>query len=119
MKTKVTTTNKIPKKIIGTINPTVVDTISGRYLIIVNSANNTNGWYPVPEAFTFEDAQKRFVRKPTYEVSSKEWTWKVKNSKGTGHYIVTFDKGGWSCDCTGYSFRRKCRHIDEAKTKMN
>jgi hypothetical protein len=118
--TKVTTkTKKIPKKIIGTINPTVVDTINGRYLIVVNSTNNTNGWHRVADTFTFEDAQKLFVRKITHEVSSKEWSWQIKNSKGTGFYTVTFDKGGWSCDCTGYGFRRKCRHIDEAKTKLN
>ena len=119
VKTKVMTTKKIPKKIIGTISPTVVDTISGRYLIVVNSTNNTDGWHRVADTFTFEDAQRLFVRKITQEVSSKEWTWQVKNSKGTGHYTVTFDKSGWSCDCTGYSFRRKCRHIDEAKTKLN
>lgn len=115
MKTK----TKLPKKIVGTINPTVIDTHSGRYMVVVYSTNKTDGWHPVPPSFTFEDAQKLFVRRSMESVSSKEWTWKIKNSKGTGHYTVSFDKGGWTCDCTGFGFRRKCRHIDEAKIKLN
>lgn len=114
------TKTKLPKKIIGTTNPTVINTLSGRFMVVVNSTNNTNGWHSVPESFTFDDAQKLYVRRVIEEKGSgKDWTWKIKNSKGTGYYTVTFDKGGWSCDCTGYGFRRKCRHIDEAKTKLN
>ena len=42
----------------------------------------------------------------------KGQTWRVPGSKG-GEYVVSFDGGQWSCSCSGYSFRRTCRHISE------
>lgn len=44
---------------------------------------------------------------------------KVKSSNGKSNYIVKLQNGQWSCTCTGYSFRKRCRHIDEVKLKHN
>jgi len=42
--------------------------------------------------------------------------WTVIGSKGN-QYSVNLSGGYWSCDCPGFGFRRKCRHVDEiAKT---
>ncbi len=111
---------KIPKKIIILLHPAIVNLPSGRYLVI-NSSNTDDGWYEVDDSFTIEKALKLWEKKSTTQVSkpANDWVWKVENSKKNGYYTVTFDKAGWSCDCTGFGFRRKCRHIDEAKTKMN
>lgn len=111
---------KFPKKIVGILHPTVVTTGNGRFMVVTTSSNKVDGWYPVADNFGFDDAQKIFVKDQSRtQVSSKDWTWKVPNSKGNGFYTVAFDKAGWSCSCTGFSFRRKCKHIDIAKTKMN
>ena len=42
--------------------------------------------------------------------------WEVQGSKTT--YIVTQNSvGTFSCECKGFQFRKKCRHIDEIKEK--
>jgi len=45
--------------------------------------------------------------------------YKVENSKGTGHYIVslTYD-GNWECSCIGWTRhvpRKDCKHISLAR----
>lgn len=34
----------------------------------------------------------------------------VKGSKGD-EYVVTGNNGVWSCTCTGFQFRKHCKHI--------
>lgn len=41
-------------------------------------------------------------------------TWTMKGSKGN-EYLVTMDRGNYSCTCPGFGFRRACKHVDEAK----
>jgi hypothetical protein len=41
-------------------------------------------------------------------------TWNVSGSKGNP-YIVTRSHNHWSCTCSGFSFRRDCKHIREKK----
>lgn len=39
---------------------------------------------------------------------------KVKSSDGTKTYTVNmWDTGGYTCDCDGFIYRKKCRHINE------
>jgi hypothetical protein len=40
--------------------------------------------------------------------------WTISGNKGSS-YLVTRDGSRWSCNCLGYSYRRKCTHIDTAK----
>lgn len=110
--------NKIPKKIKSLLHPAVVTLPSGKYLVIAGGEDD--GWYKVDDTFTLDSAMQRWERQEVVQPKpANDWVWKVENSKKNGYYTVTFDKAGWSCDCTGFGFRRKCRHIDEAKTKMN
>jgi hypothetical protein len=44
-------------------------------------------------------------------------TVEVKGSSGDV-YSVTKNGDTYSCTCTGFSFRRKCRHIDSVKDKL-
>ena len=37
-------------------------------------------------------------------------SWSVNGSKGDT-YTVTKNGSKWSCDCTGFTFRRTCKHI--------
>lgn len=43
--------------------------------------------------------------------------WKVVGSKGDT-YTVREDGDTWSCTCSGFTFRGKCRHLDEAKSSL-
>jgi hypothetical protein len=44
-------------------------------------------------------------------------TWRVAGSKGN-EYTVTNSDGAWSCTCTGFGFRRDCKHIQEKKNAV-
>lgn len=43
-------------------------------------------------------------------------TFKVKSSENT--YIVTYFGGKYSCTCIGFSFRKKCKHVDAVANKI-
>lgn len=51
------------------------------------------------------------------QAKSEHRTWTVKGSKGS-EYIVTQDRGQYSCTCPGFGFRRACKHIDEIKNEI-
>ena len=44
-------------------------------------------------------------------ISNKTKTYTVQGSKNT--YVVTEDNGKLSCNCTGFSYSKDCKHIKE------
>ena len=47
----------------------------------------------------------------------------IESSSGNGEYIVSFDADTppdkqWRCECKGWQFRRRCRHISIAKKEL-
>ena len=86
-------------KIKGYINPTVIKTNSGNYVV---SGSN---WKSVPEGTELKDIEWIDTRPKIKK--SKLMSWKVKD------YTVTFDKNLYSCTCLGYTYRRSCKHIIE------
>ena len=83
----------------GTMNPTVIKTNSGNYAV---SGSN---WKSVPEGIELKDI-KWVDTRPNIK-KSKLMSWRVKD------YTVTFNNNFYSCTCLGYTYRRKCKHIDE------
>lgn len=47
----------------------------------------------------------------------KATNWVVVGSRGS-KYNIARDGSEYSCTCQGYEFRRRCRHIDELKQKL-
>ena len=75
-----------------------------------------NVWIEVPMDTVFEDLPRYMSwERPSKPVSASSQTWEVEGSKGN-KYTVRLSQGVWSCSCPGYSFRRKCRHIDGIKS---
>lgn len=97
--------------------PTIVNTPSTRYLVVRDVVAGMQ-WYPVSNDFTPVDALKLWSKPKEVQITNQDWQWSIPNSKNDGYYTVEFDKRGWSCTCPGYGFRRDCRHIKEAKTKI-
>jgi hypothetical protein len=74
-----------------------------------------NVWIEVPMSTVFDDLPKYMVCEPREApVTAPSQSWEVQGSKGR-IYAVRLSGGVWSCSCPGYSFRRKCRHIEEKK----
>ena len=45
---------------------------------------------------------------------STNGSWDIAGSKGNS-YKVRLRGGQWTCECVGFGFRRKCKHIVKAK----
>lgn len=48
------------------------------------------------------------------QISNKVEVFLITGSKGT-QYSVTKTGNKYTCSCSGFQFRKKCRHIEEAK----
>jgi SWIM zinc finger len=42
----------------------------------------------------------------------------VSSSDGKSKYFVTVNGSSLSCSCTGFQFRRKCKHVESVKEKI-
>ena len=71
-------------------------------------------WIPVPVGSKLEDyPEPKVERKPVIMPVATEY--KVKSSKPGKFYTVTRNGNHYSCNCKGYEYRAKCRHIEETK----
>tara|TARA_B100002003_G_scaffold108261_1_gene100425 strand:- start:13 stop:330 length:318 start_codon:yes stop_codon:yes gene_type:complete len=81
----------------GSMNPTVVNTSAGTFAV---SGSN---WKSVPVGTTLKDLN--WVDTKPKIKKSKPMSWKVKD------YTVSFNGSFYNCNCLGYIYRRKCKHI--------
>ena len=51
---------------------------------------------------------------PQEEIVPVSKEWKVTGSKGDV-YTVSEEQGNYSCTCTGFTYRGKCKHIESVK----
>jgi len=78
-------------------------------------------WFRVTKFFTLEVArkiyEKLFENQPiTIKSRTNVKVYKVKSSKGDKYYkIVNNGNNNWTCNCLGFTYRRRCRHIEECK----
>ena len=89
---------------------------------IVNLGSKTYvcpGWHEVPVGTTLKEVLNHWVQdkpkmeeKPTHTISEM-----VDSSTAGKQYTVTFDGTYWNCGCTGFQFRKSCRHTKEIKQK--
>lgn len=98
--------DQLPDVIASPFPPCIIEMPSGRYLI------GGPKWYKVPSHFTLQDADLRWSR-PWRPKLVQSRTVQVANSKGTGFYQVSIGPAGSSCTCTGFGYRRTCKHVDK------
>lgn len=101
-------------KIKSFLPPTIFESQHGRWAVAGSQ------WLPISKNVTLEMIREawtpdRPVRTPK---TFKEGSWKVKGSKGDS-YTVSNQNGQWDCNCTGFGFRRKCKHIDSIKSGVS
>ena len=73
-------------------------------------------WVEVPDDMTLDRVSEYMVVDDRFTPPqlAEVLTYDVVGSKGNT-YMVTNDRGNWTCTCAGFGFRRKCRHITEIK----
>lgn len=49
------------------------------------------------------------------QIKSENKSWTVPGSKGNTYNVVN-NRNSWSCTCTGFQFRRNCKHIQSIQT---
>ena len=61
-------------------------------------------------------------QKPNQLITKTKWYkddlkyWRVEGSK-TDYTVIQDKLGRYSCECPGFKFRKKCRHIEKIKKK--
>ena len=95
-----------------TIPPSIIHLPNKSFLV-----SGTN-WIEVPSDTKLSNISQYMV----YESAGKNPTsealeFKVAGSRGNT-YRVRCSENTWSCTCTGFSFRGRCKHIEECKKKV-
>jgi len=69
-------------------------------------------WIEVPEGTTLDDVRWMRASKPeTDPVDVPKQVFKVEGSKGLEYTVKQAANGTWSCECVGFGYRNKCKHI--------
>ena len=83
------------------------------------------GWYKLEKHehdIKLEDIKHvmpKFLKKDNNLNIDSNKEYKVMSSKGDKEYVVKSDStGSLSCECPGYGFRRRCRHIDQVTESL-
>ena len=99
---------------ISSFYPPAISTIGGKTYVVP-------GWHEVPEDTTLDEVYERWTKevpkgedKPDHKISEE-----IPSSKGDKTYTVTFDGSYWSCECIGFQYNRKCKHVTSVKAKHN
>ena len=76
-------------------------------------------WIEVPEGTTLDEVTWKPLQKPQKDpVDAQERLFEVEGSKGNKYTVRHAKDDSWSCECVGYGYRRKCKHIEKAKEKI-
>jgi len=90
--------------------PAIYRSHSGTWYGIAGSV-----WIEVPVGTTLVELEDYMVfKRPEIPKDTGEKTWQVKGSKGNT-YDVKLSSGNYTCTCVGFSWRRKCKHIESIK----
>jgi len=92
--------------------PIIVNFITGRTMIFHDAEG---GSIRVAEDVTAEDANAIWIRRQFKQrVFNGDAQYQIASSSGST-YTVTLQNARWSCTCAGFGFRKRCRHLEQAK----
>lgn len=74
-------------------------------------------WLEVPSGTTLAQSSQYMVFKGWgTPPEGNPATWAAEGSKGKRYTVKLLNEGVYTCTCPGYTFRRKCKHIEKIKT---
>ena len=98
----------------GPYPPAILPKLDGKVYVVSGGP-----WVEVPDGTTLDDLEwhptfeQKVVEKPQ-EFHGLTWS---SDGKKMYHLVITTD-GASSCECTGFFYRRNCRHLDEYRTQL-
>jgi len=76
-------------------------------------------WIEVPEGTTLDEVTWKPLQKPQKDpVYAQEQIFEVEGSKGNKYTVKHAKDDSWSCECVGYGYRQRCKHIEKIKEKI-
>ena len=98
-----------------TMNPAMFTNHLGIKYAIAGST-----WVAIPNSTTFDELAKYMIYDRPASVQVEESVakeWNVTGSKGDV-YSISFKNEVYTCNCPGYGYRRRCRHIEKIKSDV-
>ena len=95
------------------LNPAIFKSpASGKTYIVAGD----QPWIEVPEGTTLDEVTWKPLQKPEKAPSDvPKQVFKVEGSKGLEYIVKQAANGTWSCECVGFGYRNKCKHITNCK----
>ena len=99
------------------LNPAIFKShASGKTYVVAGS----QPWIEVPEGTTLNDVRWTCAYKPDKgPVDAREQIFEVEGSKGNKYTVKRDASDSWSCECVGYGYRQRCKHIEKAKERIS
>jgi len=89
-----------------------------RYMVFTGP---DGGYFEIDDTVTLDMVRSRWIPWRSSHIKEKKsledqgsHKWKIEGSKGN-KYAVTLKAGEFYCECVGFGFRRKCKHVETAK----
>jgi hypothetical protein len=92
--------------------PVIVNFITGRSMLFHDAEG---GSIRIADDVTPDDAVAIWVEyQLKQQVFKGSAQYQIASSSGST-YTVTLQNNNWSCTCPGFGFRKRCRHLEQAK----
>lgn len=92
--------------------PIIVNFISGRVMLFHDVEG---GKIRIADDVTPDDANFIWKRRQFKQRAfNGDAQYQIASSSGST-YTVTLQNARWSCTCAGFGFRKRCRHLEQAK----
>lgn len=105
------------KAITSLMPPIIANLPTGKYAVFTGT---DGGWFKLDSTVTLDMVRSRWQpwspKNADTELSGNK-SMKIQGSKGN-MYNVSIRNGRWTCDCIGFGFRGRCKHVEAAKLQM-
>lgn len=75
-------------------------------------------WIEVPEGTTLADVEWTNEGEKYQKNKPKPGKWDVEGSTGKKYTVKRDENDIWSCNCVGFGFRSRCKHVTTIKEKV-
>jgi len=96
-------------KVTSILNPAIFkNPTTGKTYVVAGD----QPWMEVPDGTTLADIEWIPQHEPHKgTVDAQETVFQVMGTKGNKYTVKRSKNGEWSCECVGFGYRGKCRHI--------